>query len=335
MAKSPEPWSTTPAWAFPSCISTAPRSATTSLSPGLTDYDKHALYLTFDVTRQIAARRQRHRPDAGQRPVPRAARRPAPAISVSPKPSCSSTWNTPMARARPWSPTIPGSSPPTVPSAPTTSTTAKNTTPAWKCAAGTAPALTIPSGKPRTVVAGPAGVLAAQMAEPMRVMETSSRFRSSQARPGVCIFDMGQNMVGWCRLHVTGPRAPRSRLRSRRNPPARRVVYTDNLRSARATDVYTLKGGATRSLGAALHLPRFPLRRGDRLSRASPTLLRSKAAWCTTTWRVPASFDQFQRTPQSDPPATSFWGMRGNYRSIPTDCPQRDERQGWLGDRSR
>ena len=29
-----------------------------------------------------------------------------------------------------------------------------------------------------------------------------------------------------------------------------------------------------------------------------------------------------------------YWGMRGNYRSIPTDCPQRDERQGWLGDRS-
>jgi alpha-L-rhamnosidase len=29
-----------------------------------------------------------------------------------------------------------------------------------------------------------------------------------------------------------------------------------------------------------------------------------------------------------------LWGVRGNYRSIPTDCPQRDERQGWLGDRS-
>ncbi len=29
-----------------------------------------------------------------------------------------------------------------------------------------------------------------------------------------------------------------------------------------------------------------------------------------------------------------FWGVRGNYRSIPTDCPQRDERQAWLGDRS-
>ena len=28
------------------------------------------------------------------------------------------------------------------------------------------------------------------------------------------------------------------------------------------------------------------------------------------------------------------WGVSGNYRSISTDCPQRDERQGWLGDRS-
>lgn len=28
------------------------------------------------------------------------------------------------------------------------------------------------------------------------------------------------------------------------------------------------------------------------------------------------------------------WGIRGNYRSIPTDCPQRDERQAWLGDRA-
>jgi len=30
----------------------------------------------------------------------------------------------------------------------------------------------------------------------------------------------------------------------------------------------------------------------------------------------------------------AYWGIRGNYRSIPTDCPQRDERMGWLGDRS-
>jgi alpha-L-rhamnosidase len=28
----------------------------------------------------------------------------------------------------------------------------------------------------------------------------------------------------------------------------------------------------------------------------------------------------------------AFWGIRGNYRSMPTDCPQRDERMGWTGD---
>ena len=30
----------------------------------------------------------------------------------------------------------------------------------------------------------------------------------------------------------------------------------------------------------------------------------------------------------------AFWGIRGNYRGMPTDCPQRDERLGWLGDRA-
>ena len=30
----------------------------------------------------------------------------------------------------------------------------------------------------------------------------------------------------------------------------------------------------------------------------------------------------------------AYWGIRGNYRGMPTDCPQRDERQGWLGDRA-
>ena len=29
----------------------------------------------------------------------------------------------------------------------------------------------------------------------------------------------------------------------------------------------------------------------------------------------------------------AYWGIRGNYRGMPTDCPQRDERHGWLGDR--
>ena len=29
----------------------------------------------------------------------------------------------------------------------------------------------------------------------------------------------------------------------------------------------------------------------------------------------------------------AYWGIRGNYRGMPTDCPQRDERMGWLGDR--
>ena len=52
-----------------------------------------------------------------------------------------------------------------------------------------------------------------------------------------------------------------------------------------------------------------------------------------TIWRAPGEFTcsnpLLNRIYQN-----IVWGVSGNYRSIPTDCPQRDERQGWLGDRS-
>src|SRR5262249_41807968 len=60
---------------------------------------------------------------------------------------------------------------------------------------------------------------------------------------GSYIFDLGQNMVGWARLKVHGPRGTTVRLRFAEmlNPDG--TIYTTNLRGARATDTYTLKGG--------------------------------------------------------------------------------------------
>ena len=58
-------------------------------------------------------------------------------------------------------------------------------------------------------VRAPAGVLASQMAEPLRVTETIRPVSVKPLRPGVYIFDMGQNMVGWCRLRVSARRARR------------------------------------------------------------------------------------------------------------------------------
>ena len=55
------------------------------------------------------------------------------------------------------------------------------------------------------LVSPPAGALASQMIEPIRVTQTIRPVSITEPKPGVFVFDMGQNMVGWCRLKVVGP----------------------------------------------------------------------------------------------------------------------------------
>ncbi len=184
---------------------------------------------------------------------------------------------------------------------------------------------------PAKLVTGPTGVLIAQDAEPMRVVETVKPIKVTELRPGVFLYDMGQNMVGWCRLHVSGPRGASVTLRHAETV-ASGEIYTANLRSAEATDVYTLKGN-----GKETWEPRFTYH-GFRYVEmqgfpGTPNLQSLEGRVVQDSMEPTADFTS------SDAMLNKihhnvFWGVRGNYRSIPTDCPQRDERQGWLGDRS-
>jgi len=109
-------------------------------------------------------------------------------------------------------------------------------------------------------------------------------------------------------------------------------LYVENLRSAQATDLYTLKGG-----GPETWEPRFTYH-GFRYVEVTgypgePPLSAIEGRVVHDSMEQAADFTT------SNPLLNHlhkniFWGVRGNYRSIPTDCPQRDERQGWLGDRS-
>lgn len=148
---------------------------------------------------------------------------------------------------------------------------------------------------------------------------------------GDFVFDFGQNMVGWAQLKVKGPSGTRVRLRFAEilNPDG--TIYRQNLRNADATDTYTLKGGGDES-----YEPSFTFH-GFRYVEVSgfpgtPTL-------DTLTGRVVGSLEE----PYTGRLKTSsdlvnnmwkigLWGQRGNFLSIPTDCPQRDERLGWMGD---
>jgi alpha-L-rhamnosidase len=185
---------------------------------------------------------------------------------------------------------------------------------------------------PAQLVEAPKGRLVAQMAEPIRVVESIKPVKISEPQPGAFIFDMGQNMVGWCRLKVSGPKGTTVFLRHAEilNPDG--TLYFDNLRSARALDEYISKGA-----GAETWEPRFTYH-GFRYVevRGYP----GKPGLAAIEGRV--VHDDMTRIADfksSDELLNRLhhnivWGVRGNYRSIPTDCPQRDERQGWLGDRS-
>jgi alpha-L-rhamnosidase len=181
-------------------------------------------------------------------------------------------------------------------------------------------------------VEGPSGVLSAQPIAPIRVTETLKPVAVHEVRPGVYIFDMGQNMVGWCRLTVAGPRGASVTLRHAERLRSNGMLYMDNLRSAEAMDTYILKGK-----GSEVYEPRFTYH-GFRYVEVKgfpgkPTLASLEGR------EVHDDVERISEFSTSNPLLNQIykavlWGTQDNYRSIPTDCPQRDERQGWLGDRS-
>jgi alpha-L-rhamnosidase len=185
---------------------------------------------------------------------------------------------------------------------------------------------------PAQLVSAPGGKLAAQMIEPIRVTGTLQPVALTEPQPGVFIYDLGQNMVGWCRLQVRGPAGAKISLRYAETLQPDGTLYVANLRSAKVTDTYTLKGS-----GLEVYEPRFTYH-GFRYVEVTGFPGRPKLA--SLEGRIVndnlATAGQFTC---SQPTINRFyrnvvWGVRGNYRSIVTDCPQRDERQGWLGDRS-
>jgi alpha-L-rhamnosidase len=182
------------------------------------------------------------------------------------------------------------------------------------------------------LVAAPGGALRAQMINPIRVVATITPVRVSELRPGVFIYDMGQNLVGWCRLHVNGPRGSQLSLRHAETLCPDGDLFMDNIRSAKVNDIYMLKGG-----GEEVYEPRFTYH-GFRYVELTgypgrPDL--STLVGCVVNDDVKPAGELSTSHPVINTIYKSIvWGVRGNYRSIPTDCPQRDERQGWLGDRS-
>lgn len=177
----------------------------------------------------------------------------------------------------------------------------------------------------------PAGELTVQPNPNLRIHEEIKPIGITERPDGKYIIDMGQNMVGWLAIDLQGKKDQPITMKFAELLKEDGSLYLDNLRSANVTDVYTPAKDGKFSWEPAF------VYHGFRFVEISG--LDYKPSLAAFTGKV--IYDEMKTTGKfetSNPLVNqiyknAYWGIRGNYRGMPTDCPQRDERHGWLGDR--
>jgi alpha-L-rhamnosidase len=170
----------------------------------------------------------------------------------------------------------------------------------------------------------------AAVTEPSRILETLAATNLTVPAPGCYTFDLGQNMVGWARLNISGSVGDRITVRYGEMLNPNGTVYTANLRGANATDFFTF--GVN---GTVVFEPRFTFH-GFRYVQVTgltvpPTL--NSVTGIVVHSDMPRTGNFTCSSPLVNQLYSNIiWGQKGNYLEVPTDCPQRDERMGWSGD---
>lgn len=171
--------------------------------------------------------------------------------------------------------------------------------------------------------------LEAPTKEPVRRIEEIAVQRLITTPSGKTIADFGQNLVGWVRLDVEGETGTTVTLRHAE-------VFDDGelgvrpLRTAKATDEYTLRGG-----GPETWEPRFTFHgfRYAEIEGYPGQLTKDKlTAVVIHTDMARTGWFETSNPLLNQLHSNTVWSMKGNFVSLPTDCPQRDERLGWTGD---
>lgn len=184
--------------------------------------------------------------------------------------------------------------------------------------------------KPVALVAPKEPEIVWQSFQPIREERILESKEMTSPSAGVYIFDFGQNFSGVARIHASGPAGTDIRLRFAEvlNPDG--TLYVENLRTAKATDHFILAG------------------KGDETYEPSFTYHGFRYVEVTGLPNKPTAADVQGVVFHTDAPMTAelktgspminqlweniLWGQRSNFESVPTDCPQRDERLGWAAD---
>ncbi len=179
--------------------------------------------------------------------------------------------------------------------------------------------------------AAPAGKLEAQQIEPIEVCASYPEKERTELEKGVCVIDVGANIAGRLRIKVKGRRGSAVTLKFGEQLRDDGRVNRLNLRSARCSDKYILRGE-----GVEEWAPRFTYH-GFRYVQAeikgNAEILEAVGEHVHTATRSAGTFECSCDT-LNKLHEIAVRTERNNEHSILTDCPQRDERFGWLNDLS-
>lgn len=155
------------------------------------------------------------------------------------------------------------------------------------------------------------------------------------------IYDFGQNMAGWVKFAAKSASETKMTLRfgemlndngalARGNDGPAGSLYTANLRTAKASINYIFKGdGSAETYNPSLTFFGF---RYCEVSASEDVEIQSMMAEVVGNATEEGSTFKTSSDIVNKLYSNVIWGQRSNFLSVPTDCPQRDERQGWAGD---
>ena len=176
----------------------------------------------------------------------------------------------------------------------------------------------------------PVGEMVAQRVEPIRIVEEIVPKLVAEPTEGSYVFDAGRNLAGWASIRTSGPAGTEVRMRFAETLYDDGRVNQENLRNAKAEDTYILKGEGVETWEPAFTYHGFRYVQIDGLpSRPADgdVMIKVVRSDVETTGEFSCS------NPLLNDIFRLVWNTEAsNMHSVPTDCPQRDERMGWLND---
>ena len=180
------------------------------------------------------------------------------------------------------------------------------------------------------VLESPRGSLIPQAMQAIKRTQILIPKTVTNPKPGIYVYDLGQNFSGWVKLSVKGSRGERVTIEYAENLRKDGLIDKTTNEGAITTDLYILSG-----IGVEIYEPHFTYH-GFRYVQlkgfpGEPTLKNIEGVVVHSAVEQTGVFETSDKNLNNIHKAT-LWSQRSNLMGFPTDCPQRDERLGWMGD---